>query len=124
MLRLNETSTVVVLGGKHCKVTVAVTMAVAEQSGLPIYSTDAYSSKGVDTLFEVIAHLGDEGWIVAGDLSYPVLRRRTVTAIVALRGAKTPSEAILRDYVLLDDEEPRIWIGATSDQLAEMLRGD
>ena len=99
-------------------------MAVAEQSGLPIYSTDSYSSKGVDTLFEVIAHLGDEGWIVAGDLSYPVLRRKTVTAIVALRGAKTPSEAILRDYVLLDDEEPRIWIGATSDQLAEMLRGD
>ena len=124
MLRLTETSTVVVLGGKHCKVTVAVTMAVAEQSGLPIYSTDSYSSKGVDTLFEVIAHLGDEGWIVAGDLSYPVLRRKTVTAIVALRGAKTPSEAILRDYVLLDDEEPRIWIGATSDQLAEMLRGD
>ena len=124
MLRLTDTSTVVVLGGKHCKVTVAVTMAVAEQSGLPIYSTDSYSSKGVDTLFEVIAHLGDEGWIVAGDLSYPVLRRKTVTAIVALRGAKTPSEAILRDYVLLDDEEPRIWIGATSDQLAEMLRGD
>ena len=124
MLRLTETSTVVVLGGKHCKVTVAVTMAVAEQSGLPIYSTDSYSAKGVDTLFQVIQHLGDEGWIVAGDLSYPVLRRKTVTAIVALRGAKTPSEAILRDYVLLDDEEPRIWIGATSDQLAEMLRGD
>ena len=124
MLRLNETSTVVVLGGKHCKVTVAVTMAVAEQSGLPIYSTDAYSSKGVDTLFEVIAHLGDEGWIVAGDLSYPVLRRRTVTAIVALSGAKTPSEAILRHYILLDAEEPRIWLDAHSDQLASMLRGD
>ena len=125
MLRLSTASTVVVCGPMGCKATTAVTMVLAEQSGLPIYSTESYTGKGhVDALFEVISHLGDEGWIVAGALSYPVLRRGPVTAILQLAGAKMPSKKILRDYVLLDGEEPRWWINAKSDQLAALLRID
>ena len=121
MLLLTETSTVVLLSRKNCKDTAAIVTVLAEQTELPVYSTDSESGKGVDTLLRVISHVGDIGWIVAGDLAPAVLRRRSVTAILRLKGARMPSAKILKEYVLLDEEEPMIWVHRRSCQLSAFL---
>jgi len=124
VLLLTETSTVVLLSKKNCKDTAAIATVLAEQTALPVYSTDSESGKGVDTLLRVITHVGDIGWIIAGDLAPAVLRRRAVTAILRLKGARMPSARTLKEYVLLDEEEPMIWVHRRSHQLSAFLRID
>lgn len=152
MLHLTDSTTVVIIGppgsGKS-----HVGFVLAESSGLPIYSTDAYLTDGhVAALYAIMASIGDEGWIVEGMIGYRLLRKRkelgmpapdiviqlTATdeqienAYVArkqkcdikkIRAFCKAHDVVLDEYRLMDGDEPQIWIHAKSMHLCHLIGG-
>ena len=152
MLHLQEHSTVVVIGppgsGKSY-----VAHVLAENSGLPVYCTDKFLGDGhVAALYALMKSLGDTGWIVDGMIGYRFLRKRKQLRLPApdiviqldasdeqierayaargkpcnikvLRNFCAAHDKVLDDYLLLDGEEPRIWVHANSYHLCHLIGG-
>lgn len=152
MLHLAPTSTVVVLGPPGSGKSHVGTL-LAESSGLPLYSTDEYLTDGhVAALHLVMQAIGDRGWIVEGMIGYRLLRKRAefgmppVDIVIELEATDQQiadayrardercdiakirrfckaHETVLRDYLLLDKERPKVWVHANSRHLVALLNG-
>lgn len=152
MLHLSESSTVIVIGppgsGKSY-----VGELLAEQSGLPLYSTDEFLGTGhVEALYAVIKAVGDDGFIMEGMLGYRWLRKQKQLKMAppdfvieleatddeieeAYRKRQKPCnmrrikafcaahEKILDDYMLLDGDLPRVWVHGNSPHVVQLITG-
>lgn len=152
MLHLHERSTVVVIGPPGSGKT-HVAHVLAESSGLPVYSTDRFLSDGhVAALYLVMQAVGDCGWIVEGMVGYRFLRKRKQLGLPApdiviqldatdeqiidsyrtrqkhcdirvIRNFCKAHDKVMEDYLLLDGEEPRVWVHANSRHLCHLIGG-
>lgn len=152
MLHLADTSTVVIIGPPGSGKT-HVGLVLAESSGLPLYSTDRFLGDGhVQALYTVMRVIGDEGWIVEGMVGYRMLRKRKQLGMPApdvviqltasdeqiersyternkrcslphVKAFCKAHESVMKDYLLLDGEEPRIWIHAHSPHVCHLIGG-
>lgn len=152
MLYLHDKSMVVVIGppgsGKS-----HVGQLLAEQSGLPLYSTDEFLNNGaVEALYAVMQATGDEGFIIEGMVGYRWLRKRKQLRLpapdiviqleasdaeiarsyeqrskrVSLQRIKTfcrSHEKILDDYYILDGDLPKVWVHGNSTAIAHLIEG-
>jgi len=152
MLGLCAATQVVIIGPPGSGKTYVGTV-LAEQSGLPLYSTDKFLGDGhVKALYAVMELAGDEGWIIEGMVGYRLLRKRKqlglpapdlvielgasdqqITASYAERGKHcnlrhirnfcAAHDSVLKDYWQLDGEEPRIWIYSKSAHICHLIGG-
>ena len=152
MLGLCPDTQVVIIGPPGSGKT-AVGRLLAEQSGLPLYSTDKFLGDGhVKALYAVMALAGDNGWIVEGMIGYRLLRKRKqlklpapdvviqlgasdeqIAASYAERGKPcnlrliknfcAAHDSVPKDYWQLDGDEPRIWIYSQSAHICHLIGG-
>jgi hypothetical protein len=152
MLHLRDHSTVVVIGPPGSGKT-HVGRLLAESSGLPLYSTDKFLGDGhVAALYTLMRVVGDTGWIVEGMVGYRFLRKRKQLGLPApdiviqldasdeqirksyadrqknvnlnhLKGFCAAHDKVLSDYLLMDGEQPRIWVHANSFHICHLIGG-
>lgn len=152
MLHLTENSSVVIIGPPGSGKTF-VGHLLAEQSGLPLYSTDEFlKNDAVQALYAVMQFTGDKGFILEGMVGYRWLRKRRQLKLpppdiviqldatdrqieesyrkrkkrVSLERIKVfcrSHETILSDYYALDGDEPKVWIHSDSPHIAHLIGG-
>lgn len=152
MLHITPNTTVVVIGppgsGKS-----HVGELLAEQTGLPLYSTDTYLGYGhLQALYYIMQEIGDVGWIVEGMIGYRLLRKRKQLGMPApdiviqldatddeiraayrkrdkfcnlahIKNFCKAHETVLREYRLMDGDMPKAWIHAHSPQACHLIGG-
>lgn len=152
MLHLADNSTVVVIGPPGSGKTY-VGQLLAEDSGLPLYCTDAYLGNGhVAALYALMQLIGDEGWIVEGMIGYRLLRKRRQLGmpppdiviqldatdeqieesykrrgkpcnLPLIRRFCAAHDKVLKDYLRLDGADPPVWVHANSQHLHHLIAG-
>lgn len=152
MLHLAANSTVVVIGPPGSGKT-TVGRLLADDSGLPLYSTDTYLGAGhVEALYAIMQEIGDEGWIVEGMIGYRLLRKRKQLRmpapdivieldatdaeikqayadsgrrcnLPAIRKFCKAHDSVMEDYLLMDGEMPRVWVYARSRHIRHLIGG-
>lgn len=152
MLHLTDTTTVVVIGPPGSGKT-TVGQLLAEQSGLPLYSTDRYLGYGhLQALYYIMREIGDAGWIVEGMIGYRLLRKRKQMGMPApdiviqldatddaireayksrkrhynpahIRNFCKAHETVLSDYLLLDGDMPKVWVHSQSQSICHLIGG-
>lgn len=152
MLCLHEESSVVIIGPPGSGKT-TVGGLLAENSGLPLYSTDEFLCNGeVQALYKIMQAVGDVGFILEGMIGYRWLRKRKqlklpapdivieldatdeqITQAYKKRNSKVSLQKIktfckghrkvLDDYLLLDGDMPKVWLHADCYQAAFLING-
>jgi len=150
MLFLHPNATIIVIGPPGSGKTHVGTL-LAEESGLPLYSTDEFLSNGhVAALYAVMQATGDKGYIIEGMIGYRWLRKQKQLNLPApdivvqleatdreieesyrkrgkhcnMRHIKrfcAAHEAVLSDYYSLDGGTPNIWIHSKSRCIADLI---
>jgi hypothetical protein len=152
VLHLTPTTTVVIIGPPGSGKT-TVGELLAEQSELPLYSTDKYLGYGhLHALYYIIREVGDVGWIVEGMIGYRLLRKRKQLGMPApdiviqldarddeiqqayrarnkfcnlahVKNFCKAHETVLKEYKLLDGDMPKVWVHTKSRNVCHLIGG-